>query len=129
MANSCGEIRFLEGGTIVDSTIASSMITNSSISNSVVDTSGITNLTSIDDASALKIVQAIAALPENELQILVNAIQDLLTATVPVSSVVTACTEGVIPGAVYGGTSALLGEPTKFAAFGNGVVPVYTEAQ
>ena len=128
MANSCGEIRFLEGGTIVDSTIATSNITQSSVSNSTVDTSSITNLTSVDDASALKIVQAIAALPPSELQILVNVIQELLAATVPASDVDTTCTNGVIPGAVYGGTDALLGKPVQFAAFGNGVVPVYYTA-
>lgn len=125
MANSCGEIRFLEGGTIVDSTIATSNITQSSVSNSTVDTSSITNLTSVDDASALKIVQAIAALPPSELQILANAVQELLTTSVPVSSVYTKCTNGVIPGAVYGGADTLLGKPAQFATFGDGVVPVY----
>lgn len=59
MGNSCSELKFLEGGTIADSTIMRSEISNSVVSNSTIETSTIEKLAGIDAASATTITNKI----------------------------------------------------------------------
>lgn len=125
MSNTCGEIRFMEGGTIKDATILSSSIVNSSISSSVLDSSSITNLSSIDSASVRVIMQAIAALSPADLQVLIQA---LLDAMVAAGGVFTspACSAGNMPAAYLGDDDYFLGKPDGWLPVSNGAIPVYT---
>lgn len=124
MSNTCGEIRFMEGGTIKDATIVSSNIVNSSISSSNLDSSTITNLSAIDSASARVIMQAIANLSPSDLQVLINA---LLAAMVSSGmSSVGACNVGDMPASIRGGSDYVLGEPDGWLEVSNGVIPVFS---
>lgn len=123
MSNTCGEIRFMEGGTIKDATIVSSNIVNSSISSSNLDSSTITNLSSIDSASAKVIMQAIANLSPSDLRILIDA---LLAAVVSGGfPSVGECQNGSMPASILGDNDYVLGKPTGWLVLANGGVPVY----
>ena len=130
MANTCGELRFLEGGTITDSTVLNSTITSSVVSNSTVDTATITDIRSIDSSSAdtianaiadnaaavgaiaLALIQsdnfipavsdALAALTPSDLQALADAIQAILAnrASAASTGVTPVCTGGILPGVI-----------------------------
>lgn len=124
MSNTCGEIRFMEGGTIKDATILNSQMVNSVISSSTIDSSSITNLSSIDSASARVIMQAIAALPPSDLRVLIDA---LLAAMLASSSAADGqCLGDSIPATMLGHDDYLLGAPDGWLSISNGVVPVYS---
>lgn len=123
MSNTCGEIRFMEGGTIKDATILNSQMVNSVISSSTIDSSSVTNLSSIDSASARVIMQAIAALSPSDLRVLIDA---LLAAMIASSSATQgACLGDSIPATMLGNDDYLLGAPDGWLPISNGVVPVY----
>ncbi len=123
MANTCGEIRFMEGGTIKDSTVVSSSVVNSSVSSSNVDSSSITNLSSIDSASVRVIVQQIASLPTSDLAGLLAALLSL--ASSGTSHVEPDCLEGNFPAAVAGSGDFVLGKPDGWLNIADGAIPVY----
>lgn len=125
MSNTCGEIRFMEGGTIKDATIVSSNIVNSSISSSNLDSSTITNLSSIDSASARVIMQAIANLSPSDLRVLLDALLAALrTAGGNVSD---SCQISYgLPASLIGGGSYLLGNPNGWLPIADGLIPVYS---
>ena len=129
MANSCGEIRFLEGGTISESNVVSSAISNSTVTNSTISASTIENLLEVDAATAETVADAIAELSANDIKTLADA---LLASIEPgVSSPDSECTNGVLPGQ-YIGVSAdvFLGAPVGWVSIGSGdcgeyMVPVF----
>lgn len=125
MSNTCGEIRFMEGGTIKDATIVSSNIVNSSISSSNLDSSTITNLSAIDSASARVIMQAIANLSPSDLQVLINALLAAMVSSGMSSD--GACSAGDMPASILGGSAYVLGKPAGWLMLSNGVVPVYAQ--
>ena len=59
MSNSCGDITFLEGGTVKGSSVLNSQIVNSEISSSLVVSSNIETLSSVDAPSATTIINRI----------------------------------------------------------------------
>lgn len=124
MSNTCGEIRFMEGGTIKDATILNSQMVNSVISSSTIDSSSITNLSSIDSASARVIMQAIAALSPADLQVLINVLLDAMVAVGNISTT-TGCAEGNMPAAYLGDDDYFLGKPDGWLSVSNGAIPVY----
>ena len=125
MSNTCGEIRFMEGGTIKDATIVSSSIVNSSISSSNVDSSSVTNLTSIDSASARVILQAIANLSPSELRVLTDALLAAMMSGATATDGV--CLADSMPARVLGGDDYVLGVPEGWLQISNGVIPVFSE--
>lgn len=124
MSNTCGEIRFMEGGTIKDATIVSSNIVNSSISSSNLDSSTITNLSSIDSASARIILQALASLSPSDLRVLTDALLEALVSSS--SSAEGACYANDMPAMVLGGGDFVLGKPEGWLEVSNGVIPVFS---
>lgn len=123
MSNSCGEIRFMEGGTLKDSTILNSSITNSVVSNSTVESSTITNST-VDDATANSIIQAISHLRVRERRVLTDALLEaLLSTTAKVGTI--DCHAGNVPAFILGGDDYALGKPAGWLRIGNGALPVY----
>lgn len=124
MSNTCGEIRFMEGGTIKDATILNSQMVNSVISSSTIDSSSITNLSSIDSASARVIMQAIAALPPSDLRVLIDALLAALRGGVDFSTAVT-CLDNSIPATMFGNDEFLLGAPDGWITIADGAIPVY----
>lgn len=125
MSQSCGNLQFVEGGVIKNSSIINSQITDSIITNSVLQAVRLENLTGLDDISAKVIVDALAALPSDQLAPLVSAI---LTAfvTSPHSEPVSSIGGGELPTTIYGDRTALLGDPELFVKFGKDyVIPLY----
>lgn len=121
----CGNLEFVSGGVITGSTIMDSHITNSTISNSTFTAGTIANLTSIDEASAKIVADAIAALSAEQLKALASALFAAISVTpaeFPVSS-----ESDKIPTTMYGGRGALLGQPDIVLPTSdpNYVVPAY----
>lgn len=120
---SCGEINFLEGGTIKSADILSSSILNSNVQNSTIDGASVTNLVDIDDASVQKIVDAIAKLPKDKLKALADALRDEFIIT-PVPA--PAATESsATPTTIVGSREQTLGTPEVWAEYGEYAIPLY----
>lgn len=125
MSQSCGNLQFVEGGTIKSSSIINSQITDSIISNSTLQSVKLESLSSVDGSSAKVIADAIAALPPDQLITLVNAILASFTAT-PQTEPAVGTGTGELPTTVYGDRAALMGKPQMFAQFGqNYIIPLY----
>lgn len=123
MADACGAISFLEGGTITSATIINSQISNSVITNSDFQGGTISALNSIDPASALTIANAIADLPVSQLRTLAEAIAAALaikTALAPETS-----DTANLPYVLYGGRNAACGDPDSWEDRGEFVSPLY----
>lgn len=124
MSQNCGSIEFLAGGTINQSSILNSQITNSEVQNSKLSSCSVESLKSVDDASAQVIADALAALPSNKLQALVEALMQSMSftdATAPDTSEDTA-----IPTTMYGTRNAILGTPVRWKQLPDGSrVPCY----
>lgn len=152
MSQACGNLQFVEGGTIKSSSIINSQITDSIISNSTLQAVRLESLTSLDcpsaetiataiascdatspivdaivgnPASVKLIADAIAALPPDQLVPLVNALLAAFAASPkPAPAVGTGSSE--LPTTVYGDRSALLGKPQMFVSFGpDYILPLY----
>lgn len=127
MSNSCGEIRFMEGGTLKDSTVLSSSVVNSTVSNSTIESTTITHST-VDSDTAANIIQQIVQLPESTLKILVDAIAARLSADVlPAGAAVSpvSCAAGSMPATIIGDDNAVLGVPGGWIKTEDGLIPVY----
>lgn len=120
----CGDTGFLDGGTIQRASIINSQIVNSEIQASKLDSSAITNLTEVDEASAKKIADAIAALPPDQLTALINALVQkpaIMPATPPVTT-----ENNSVPTELYGEREIGMGAPAMWAQYGdNFVIPLY----
>lgn len=149
----CGDLRFLEGGTINSSTVVNSQLLNSNFVSGVVDASQITksdftegkvanseivnssilasdfdngrirDLNVIDAPSAKVIVDAIATLPKHELMQLAAALFSALT--VPVGEQPETFNDGSISNVIVGNADVTLGAPEQWGQFGEYVVPMY----
>ncbi len=125
MSQSCGNLQFVEGGTIKGSSIINSQITDSIISNSTLQSVKIESILSIDSSSAKVIADAISALPADQLTTLVNAILAAFIAS-PQADPAVGTGVGELPTTVYGDRSALLGKPQMFAKFGpDYIIPLF----
>lgn len=125
MSQSCGTLQYMEGGTLKGASILNTQITDSVISNSTLQGVAIKNLAEIDAASIKTIVDAIAAMPGDQLTTLVNALLSAIVAT-PQTEPVQSTGQGEIPVTIIGNRSALLGQPVMFTSFGTGyVIPLY----
>ena len=124
----CGEIEFLEGGMLKNPTIIGGSISQSAIQGSVLDASDITQLRSIDTDSAAKIADAIAALPADKLQTLLDALFAALN--LGDSGLVPDTTKyKSLPTLMYGDSRrGMLGAPDGWAKMGGKLIPLYTEA-
>lgn len=125
MSQGCGSIDYLNGGTMTGVSILNSQVTNTTISSSTLDSSTISNLTALDEKSAQVVADAIAALPADKLQALVNA---LLAALTPKAAPTPALSEesDAIPTDIIGARSSVLGDPDTWLALGEYVVPMYS---
>lgn len=124
----CGEIEFLEGGTLKNPTIIGGSISQSTFQGGIVDASDITQLRSIDADSTAKIADALAALPADKLQALLTA---LLAALAVVDSGVTPDTTKFksLPTLMYGDSrKGMLGAPDGWMKLGGMLLPIYSEA-
>ena len=124
----CGQIEFLEGGVLKNTTLIGANISQSTIQGSVLDASDITQLRSIDADSAAKIADAIAALPPDKLQQLLTAI---LAAIVASDAGVMPDTTQIssLPTLMYGDSRrGMLGAPDFWMKFGGKLLPIYSEA-
>lgn len=149
----CGDMRFLEGGTINSSTVVNSQLLNSSFVSGVVDASQITksdfsegtvsdsdiesstitgsnfdngrirDLAAIDAPSAKAIADAIAVLPKDELMQLASVLFSALT--VPTGEQPETFNDGSISNVIVGTADVTLGAPEQWGQFGEFVVPMY----
>lgn len=120
----CGAIEFLKYGTISESDIVSSRIATSTITGSTIESSHITQLASLDAASAQRIADAIAALPTAQLTALAAAIAKALpAASLGQPPIETENPE--LPTAVLGNRAKLLGQPNSWLQYKDFVVPAY----
>lgn len=149
----CGDIRFLEGGTINSSTVVNSQLLNSAFVSGTVDASQITksdfsegkvadsdienstitgsnfdngrirDLDAIDAPSAKAIVDAIAVLPKDELMQLASVLFSALT--VPMGEQPDTFNDGSISNVIVGNADVTLGAPEQWGQFGEFVVPMY----
>ena len=71
---SCGEINFLEGGTLKNTSVIGGTINQAVVQGCAVDACNITNLRDIDNASAEAIMTAISKLPPSVLRLLAEAL-------------------------------------------------------
>lgn len=124
MSQNCGSIEFLAGGTINQSSILNSQITSSEVSGSTLKTCKVESLTSVDEASAQVIADALSALPANKLQALVEKLMASMKyedAAEPTTS-----DDAATPTTMYGTRNAILGTPVRWKALPDGSrVPCY----
>ena len=124
----CGEIEFLEGGMLKNPTIIGGSISQSAIQGSVLDASDITALRSLDEASASKIADAIAALPADKLKTLLDALFAALNLADSGLSPDTTKYKS-LPTLMFGDSRrGMLGAPDGWAKMGGKLIPLYTEA-
>lgn len=122
----CGDTGLMDGGTIQRASIINSQIVNSEIQASKLDSSSITNLTELDEASAKKIADAIAALPPDQLTALINALVQKQTIT-PAAPPATTETNSV-PTELFGDRETGMGAPDMWAQYGDDfVIPLYNK--
>lgn len=121
---SCGEISMLDGGTIRNSTIINSQIANPIIQGGNIDGSSISNLATIDAASAQRIADAIANLTPEQLAGLINALsqkQSIIPAAAPTTS-----ESHAVPTEMHGDREIGMGAPDMWAQYGDDyVLPLY----
>lgn len=124
MSQNCGSIEFLAGGTINQSSILNSQITNSEVQNSKLSSCSVESLKSVDDASAQVIADALAALPANKLQALVEKLMASMSYADAAEPATT--DDAATPTTMYGTRNALLGTPVRWKSLPDGSrVPCY----
>lgn len=121
---SCGEISVLDGGTIKNATVLNTQMANSLIQASELDSVTLKNVNSLDEVTAQKIADAIAALPFEKLVALINALQ---IKQIVVPGVPDDPTEmPALPTTMYGSRDSALGEPEVWSRYSEDyVVPLY----
>lgn len=121
----CGDISFLDGGTLTNSTVVSPQIANGTIQSSTFDNGTITALSSIDDSSLEKLVDGMAKLPANKLAPLLEALLKAVQ-SVP-GSAPTSSEESSLPTTIVGDRTSLMGAPASWQKFGETtfVFPLY----
>lgn len=125
---SCGEIKFLEGGTLKNSSMIGGSVTYATITDSLLDACEVKNLKSVDGASAEKIADAIATLPADKLQALVKALFDALVLSGGSDTPDTTKMQG-LPTLMFGDSRrGMLGAPDAWVAMGGKLIPAYTVA-
>lgn len=121
----CGGLEYISGGVINGASVINSQITSSDITSSTFTSGSIVNLAQIDESSAKTVADALAGLSADQLKALAAALfaaMPMTSAVAPVSS-----ESGVIPTTIYGGRTAIMGEPDMVIAAPdpNFVIPVY----
>lgn len=122
--SSCGCDNIPRGGTLVESTIASAEILGSKISASTLDSSKITNLTDIDEASAKILLSKLAELSPEYLAVLAKAVSEAMPNTPAGSSPVENAGDA-LPTTLIGRRTVVLGEPAGWLAMNGLVIPAY----
>lgn len=113
------------GGVIKGSDVISCDIVNSSFTSGTLDSVAITNLTSLDNASAKTIVEAfINNLTAAQLSALAQKIIDSIEAS---GSAPTTTVDKSLPTTMFGRRTAILGTPEKWIELAGGVVPCYSK--
>lgn len=124
--NECGDIGYLKGGAISESDIVSSRISNSNLVGCVIESAHMTNLSSIDELSAQRIADAIAALPTEKLMPLATAIAKAMSSK-QAEAVPEKSTADTLPTVVFGEREALLGVPVIWLDYYGYAVPAYSK--
>lgn len=113
------------GGVIKGSDVISCGIVNSTFQTGTVDGCAMTNLTSLDNASAKTIVEAfINNLTSAQLSALAQKIIASIEAT---GSAPTTTVDKSLPTTMFGKRTAVLGTPEKWIELAGGVVPCYSK--
>lgn len=122
----CEDTGLLEGGVLKDSTFLRGSINTSTIEASTFTGGAIEALTSIDNTSAKRILDALIALGPDQLaalgQVLLTSAAAVATTTAPASS-----TSGTLPTTMYGSRDGSLGTPVAWGNIGGYAVPLYTK--
>lgn len=124
----CGANDFQRGGTLIESTISSALVQGSTISASVLDSSKITNLTGMDELSAMTVASALAALTPDQLAVLARAISSAMPNT-EAGARPAEVTGDSLPTTIVGRRTLVLGEPTGWLTLNGLVVPAYESKQ
>ena len=120
----CGNMSFMEGGTLKNVTMIQSTILNSRVSSSNYDSMTIESITEIQKSAVKTIVDAIAQLSPEELTGLATALFSAIKTSTKVNPVETEAED--IPTTVVGGREKLLGKPDHWVVMADGVsVPAY----
>lgn len=117
----CGNIEFLSGGTINQSSIVSSTITNSDLTGGTISSAAIESLKSVDSNSAKVIAEALAGMDEASKKALAEA----LGFAPGVGQAPASTTEDSLPTEVLGDRDQLLGAPAEWVSIGGKNVPAY----
>ena len=121
----CGGSQFISGGTLESPKVITPEIIGGTLSSVVVDSATIVNLTSLDEASLLTVMNGLSKLPKEQLQILADAIFKALTITPTTAPTFTDETE--VSTNTYGLPTARLGEPNTWIELGGACIPTYTK--
>lgn len=124
----CGSDAPVRGGLFAESTIVSATIQSSVLSASVLDSSKITNLTGVDELSAMTVANALAALTPDQLAVLARAISSAMPNT-EAGVRPTEVTGDSLPTTIVGRRTLVLGEPTGWLTLNGLVVPAYESKQ
>lgn len=124
----CGADAPMRGGLFAESSIVSATIQGSAISASVLDSSRITNLTELDEGSALTVANALAKLSPDQLAVLARAISSAMPNTEAGSRPAETVGDS-LPTTLVGRRTMVLGEPTGWLTLNGLVVPAYESKQ
>ena len=120
----CGNMSFMEGGTLKSVSILQSSILSSRISSSNFDSMTIESIAEIQKSATKTIVDAIASLSPEELTGLATALFSAIKTSTKVNPVETEANE--LPTTVLGSREKLLGKPDHWVVMADGVsVPAY----
>lgn len=122
--SNCGCDNIPRGGTLVETTIASATILGGKISASTIDSSKITNLTDIDEASAKILLSKLAELSPEYLAVLAKAVSEAMPNT-PAGSSPAENVGDALPTTLIGRRTVVLGEPAGWLAMNGLVIPAY----
>lgn len=121
---SCGEIRFLDGGIIKNAQILTSTLIACALTGCTIDSSTITNLSSIDKASANKILDALCKADQSYIDAFANIILGMLSS---VNQVPDTTTTTNLPTLMYGDSrKGIMGAPDKWIKLGDYLLPAYS---
>lgn len=120
----CGDIDYVDGGTINNATVTNSTVQGSEINGSVVRASQLMEITSVDAKAAQTIADAVGALDAEKLQTLAKAI----LAAMPTPAATTgpkAEKMDYLPTDVIGSRRALLGAPNGWIEWRGVIIPAF----
>lgn len=120
----CGEISFMDGGTLNSATITNSTVQGSVINGSHIEASGLYKVTEVDDATAQVIATAISELGTEDLRALAKAIADAMPVVEPVLGP-DRTQEESLPTEIAGDRRFLLGAPNGWLKLRGVIVPAY----